>query len=133
MNVQTTSLRSELPILLIIFESFEPVQFDDIAENLKTTSPQECVIINNVITIVKIVLTTGATSATFERSFSLARRVKTRPWFSMAQKRFNALAILYSYKEIFKKLSLVVIGNDFVDNLPIRRNNLGIFSDSKLR
>ena len=49
----------------------------------------------------------------------------------MAQKRFNALAILYSYKEIVKKL--VVIGNDFVDNLPIRRNNLGIFSDSKLR
>ena len=51
----------------------------------------------------------------------------------MTQKRFNALAILHSHKEIVKKLSLVLIGNDFVDNLPIRQNNLGIFSDSKLR
>ena len=44
-----------------MFESLEPVHFGDIVEKLKTISPQERVIINNVITIIKIVLTTGTT------------------------------------------------------------------------
>ena len=115
-----------------MFESLKPVHFGDIVEKLKTISPYERVIINNVITIIKILLTTGATSATPKKSFSLARRVKTWLRSSMAQKRFNALAILHSHKNIVDKLSLVAKGNDFVDNLPSRRNNLGTFSDSDL-
>ena len=65
-NVGTTALPSELLILRTMFESLEPVHFGDIIEKLKTQkliSPQECVIINNIITIKKIVLTTGATGA----------------------------------------------------------------------
>ena len=129
-DVETTALPSELLILRNMFESLEPVHFGGIVEKLKTISPQERVIINNVITIIKIVLTTGATIATPKRPFSLARRVKTWLRSSMAQKGFNALAILHSHKDIVHKLSLVAIGNDFVDNLPNRRNNLGTFSDS---
>ena len=45
-------------------ESLEPVDFGDIVEKLKTISSQERVIINNLITIIKIVLTTGATNLT---------------------------------------------------------------------
>ena len=97
-DVETTSF--ELLILRTMFESLEPVHFGDIVEKLKTISPQERGIINNVITIIKIVLTTGAISSSRERSFSLARRVKT--WFrsSMTQKCFNVLAILHSHKDI---------------------------------
>ena len=62
-NVETTALPSELLILRTMFESLEPVHFGDIIEKLKIISPQECVIINNIITIKKIVLTTGATGA----------------------------------------------------------------------
>ena len=131
-DVEKTVLPSELLILRTMFESMEPVHFGDIVEKLKTISPQELAIINNVITIIKIVLTTGATSATPERSFSLARRVKIWLRSSITQKRFNALAILHSHKDIVDKLSLVAIGNDFVDNLPNRRNNLGTFSGSDL-
>ena len=58
-------------------ESLDPVHFGDIVEQLKTIAPQERVIINNVITIMKMVLITGTTSATSKRSFSLTRRVKT--------------------------------------------------------
>ena len=113
-------------------ESLDPVHFGDIVEQLKTIAPQERVIISNVITIIKMVLITGTTRATSKRSFSLARRVKTWLRSSMTQKRFNALAILHSHKDIVDKLSLVAIGNDFVDNLPNRRNNLGTFSGSDL-
>ena len=77
-----------------MFESLEPVHFGDIVEKLKTISPQERVIVNNVVTIIKIVLTTGATSASPERCFYLARRVKIWLRSSMTQKRFVALAIL---------------------------------------
>ena len=49
-----------------MFESLKPVHFGDIVEKLKTISPQERLIINNVITIVKIVLITGATSVSPE-------------------------------------------------------------------
>ena len=56
-----------------MFESLEPVNFANIVEKLKTVSTQERGIINNIITIIKIVLTTGTTSVTPERSFSLAR------------------------------------------------------------
>ena len=109
-----------------MFESLEPVHFGNIVEKLKIISPQERVIIKNVITNIKKVLTTGASSATPpERSFPLARRVKSWLRSSMAQKRFNALATLHSHKDIVDKLSLVAIGNDFADDLPNRRNNLG--------
>ena len=77
-------------------------------------------------------VTTCTTSATPERSFSLTRRVKTWLRCSMTQKRFNALPILHSYKDIVDKLRLVAIDNDFVDNFTNRRNNLGAFSDSYL-
>ena len=131
-DVETTALPNELVILHTMFESLEPVHFGDIVEKLKTISPQERVIVNNVITIIKIVLTTGATNASPERCFYLARQVKIWLRSSMTQKRFVALAILQWHKDIVNKLSLVAIDNDFVDNLPNWRNNLGTFSDSDL-
>ena len=125
-DVETTALPSEL----LHFITLTPIHFDDIVEKLKTISPQERVISNNIIAVIKIVLTTGATSATPNRSFSLAKRVKS--WFrsNKTQKRLNALAILHSHKDLVDKLSLVAIGNDFIDNLPNRQNNLGSFSGS---
>ena len=119
-EVEKRALPSEPLILRTMFESLEPVHFGDIVEKLKTISPQERVIINNVISIIKIVVKTGATSATPERFFSLARRVKTWPQSSMTQKCFKTLGNLHSHKDIVDKLSLVAIGNDFVDNLPNR-------------
>ena len=72
-DAERTALLSEMLILPIMFESLETVPFANIVEKLKAISPQERVIINNVITITKIVLTAGATSVIPERSFSLAR------------------------------------------------------------
>ena len=78
-DFETTALPSELLILCTMFESLEPVHFGDIVEKLKTISPEESVIINKVITILKIVLAISAASATPERFFSLVRQVKTWP------------------------------------------------------
>ena len=70
-DVEATAFLSEPLISRTMFESLEPVYFGDIVEKFKTVPPQQRVIINNAITITKIVLTTGATSASPERSFPL--------------------------------------------------------------
>ena len=72
-DVETTAFLSELLISRTMFESLEPVYFGDIVKKLKTIPPQQRVIINNAIIITKIVLTTGATSASPEKSFPLER------------------------------------------------------------
>ena len=115
-----------------MFESLETVYFGDFKDELKIISLQEHVIINNIITIIKITVTTGDTSATPERSSSFARRVK--PWLrsSVTQKRFNTLTVLHSHKDMVDELSLVAIANDFIDNFSNRRNNPGYFSGSDL-
>ena len=90
-EVETAELPSELLIIRTMFESLKPVHFGDIVEKLKTISAQERVIINNVITIIKIVLTTGATRATPEKSFSSARQLK--PGFDLLSHK-NAFTIV---------------------------------------
>ena len=72
-DIEITELPSELLILRTMFEFLESVLFGDIVEKLKTISVQERVIINKVITIKTILLTTGAASATSERSLTLGK------------------------------------------------------------
>ena len=68
-DVETMASPSELLAFCTMFESLKPVHFANIVEKLTTISPQERIIINKVITIIKIVLTSGATSATPEDLF----------------------------------------------------------------
>ena len=131
-DVDATALPTELLFLQTICKDAQPIHFGDIVEKLRTVSAEERALIPNVISIVKIVLVNGATSATPERSFSLSRRLKT--WFRacMKQKRFNALAILHAHKDKVDELPLLKVANDFVENRPNRRNEFGFFSDTDL-
>ena len=84
--------------------------FDDI---LKVLSPktEERLLIPNVQILIELLLINPATSATPERSFSLARRIKTWLRSSMAQKRFNGLAILSEHKLVTDKIDLMKVAN----------------------
>ena len=53
----------------------------------------------NILILVELLLFRGATSATLERSFLLARRLKSWLRTSTSQCRFNSLAILNFHKE----------------------------------
>ena len=74
----------------------------------------------------------AATSATPERSFSLARRLKTWLRSTMNQKRFNSLAILSFHKEITDEISVVDAANEFVATKPTRQDIFGNFSNNDL-
>ena len=87
----------------------------------------------NIVFILKVVLVSGATTATPERSFSMARRIKTQLRSTMKHRRFNSLSILNSSKPLVDKLQLVKIANEFVEKRPSRRNEFGLFTESDLK
>ena len=89
--------------------------------------------INEVISICKLLLVNPATSASGETSFSTTRRLKKWLRSTMTQERFSNLTILNSHKERKERLSLVDIANEFADRNDKRKGNLGIFKESDTR
>ena len=89
--------------------------------------------ITEVIVIGKLLLVNPATSATGERSFSMARRVKTWLRANMKQQRFNNVALLlHSHKARTDKMRLLDIANEFVQRNENRFRNFGKFTDLDL-
>ena len=86
--------------------------------------------ISEVISVCKLLLVNPATSASGERSFSTAGRLKTWLRSTMTQERFSNLTILNSHKERTERLSLVDIANEFADRNDNRKINFGIFKES---
>ena len=86
----------------------------------------------NFIVICKLLLVDPATSATAKRSFSMARRVKTRLRANIKQQRFNNVALLHTHKARTDKIRLLDVANKFVQRNENRFRNLGKFSDLDL-
>ena len=68
-----------------------------------------------------------AKTATRERSFSLAHRIKTWQRAAMSQRRFNSLAILNCHKDETDKIDLASVGDDFVSKHNERYRTFGTF------
>ena len=84
--------------------------------------------IPNLINICQLFIVNPATSCTVERSFSTARRLKSWLSPSMTTKRFNALPILNSNKDLTGKLDLMEIGNEFISKNDERFGQFGRFT-----
>ena len=129
-DLQASSLKTELLLLKTIYESSNyelPECFSDLVTVLKKTLTAERKLIPNVFILAKILLVNAATSATAERSFSLARRLKTWIRSTMSQKRFNSLAILNIYKDLTGTIDFIDIGNKFIEGHPRRHLTFGKF------
>ena len=116
-----------------VFVDFRYHAFRYILTSLQAISTTERSLIPNIISIVKVVLVTGAMTATSERSFSMARRTKTWLRSTMKQRIFNSLSILNLSKPLVNKLQLVKVANEFVEKCPYRRNEFGLFTESDLK
>ena len=125
-------LKSELDILPTIFKQSVPIDFRDICNTLQEMDKEQRPLIENVWTIIRLVLTSGATSATPERSFSLQRRIKTWLRSTMSQKRYNALSVLNEHKEILDKISLIEVGNRFIATQDKRKYEFGTFTENDI-
>ena len=93
-------LESELHLIPTIFKDSKPADFHDICKTLQAMDKDVRRMIKNIWTITRIVLTSGATSATPERSFSMQRRIKTWLRSTMDQKRYNSLSVLNGHTDV---------------------------------
>ena len=118
--------RVECDILRVLFKEEKAVCFKDIVSHLKGLGKKK-ELIPNVVTICKLLLVNPATTATAERSFSLARRVKTWMRSNMVPRRFNSVAILHSHKKMTDEIDLKVIANDFAAKNDRRKRMFGRF------
>ena len=130
-DVNTLSLFSQLPLFKLLFGENEAVFFDNILKRVTIFKPAERCLVGEVVTICKLLHVNPATSASAERSFSMARRLKTWLRCIMKQGRFNNLAILKCKKKRADMMSLVDIAKDFVLN-ENRHRNFGKFTPKDL-
>ena len=70
-------LESELDIIPAIFKQSAPVNFREICKTFQDMDEEKRRMIKDIWTFIRIVLTSGATSATPERFFSMQRKIKT--------------------------------------------------------
>ena len=90
--------------------------------------------IKNIWNIIRIVLTSGATSATLEQSFSMQSRIKTWLRSTMGQKKYNSLSlsVLNAHTNIVDNLSLIEVAERFANAKERRRNEFGTFTEKDL-
>ena len=101
-NIDTMQVQTEALSTSIMFQGSNCKKFSDILEHLESLHPTKCALIPNLLTIVHLILINPATSCTPERSFSVARRIKTWLRSTMTTKRFNNLSILSVHKELYQ-------------------------------
>ncbi|XP_066925948.1 zinc finger MYM-type protein 1-like [Clytia hemisphaerica] len=131
-DVDATALPAELEVLKTLAKGENPTYAAEIF-NIMKAKPNEVKLLPNIVKIAKLLLVNGATTATPERTFSTARRLKSWIRATMKQKRFNSLAILNTYKYLTDKIDFVKVGNFFVDNQEVRLNYFGKFVKEDLQ
>ena len=105
--VDIEMLTTKMEIFKVLLKDGDFLCLDDIIVKIKALLAPERKMINEVITVCKLILVDLATSAAGERSFSTAWRLKTWLPLTMTQEpgsrtneeRFSNLTILNSHKE----------------------------------
>ena len=126
-DINPAQVQTEAFCLSTIFQDIDCENFSDVLKHLESLDKIKFALIPNLLTIVHLILINPATSCTPERSFSVARRIKTWLRATMTTKRFNNLAILSVHKELTDQMDFIDIGNEFVSKYDERKINLGKF------
>ena len=125
-------LLPQLEIFKLLMKAKKIDCFADILDAVKNFASNEKNMISEIIIICKLLHVNPAISATGERSFSMARRVKTWLRAKMSHQRFNHVAILNAHKARTDKVRLVDIANEFVSRNENRKRNFGTFTEADL-
>ena len=130
-DIDMDRLPCQLDLFKVMLQDYEILCFNDIHEIVKCFTAAQLDAIGEVSKIIHLILINPATSATGERSFSMARRIKTWLRSTMTPQRFNNLSILHEYKDRCRQLNLVDIANAFVSN-ENRHYRFGLFTKDDL-
>lgn len=131
-EVDIHSLSAQLQLFRIMMKDQKLTCFDEIHSAVKNLSIHERLAIYNVIKIVNLLHVNPCSSASGERTFSTARRIKTWLRARMSQERFNSVSILNTHKNRTDSIDLIAIANSFVCN-DNRLRVYGRFTENDLK
>jgi len=127
-DVDIGVLKGQLEVLQVILKESEgAVCFDDIWQLVIQLERSDRALISQVVIVCQLLLVNPSTSASGERSFSAARRLKTWLRTSMTQKRFNDLALLHIHKLRTDLLDSTAVATNFIEKKEYRKRNFGTF------
>ena len=129
-DLDINALQVETAVLGTILGGIKVTCFYDIYKRMKEIGNVEKDLIPNVTILCRLLIVNPATSCTPERSFSTARRLKNWLRSTMTNRRFNALGLLNTHKELTDNLDLAEVGNEFVSLNDERYHYFGNFIKS---
>ena len=127
-DLDVDQLVIELRMFKAICQNENCICFEDVRKHMLNRLNEDFILIPNVINIIKLVAVNSPTSATAERTFSLARNLKTWLQSTMLPARFDSVALLKFHKELIDNLNLVNVVNEFVSK-ETRQSLFGRFTD----
>ncbi|CAB4016714.1 Hypothetical predicted protein [Paramuricea clavata] len=131
-DIKVEFLIPQLEIFKVLMKEKKLEYFAEVLDAVKNLDHNTQQMISEVLTICKLLLVNPATSATGERSFSTARRIKTWLRANMSQRRFSHLAILNTHKIRGDNIRLLDVANVFVSKNDNRKPNFGSFTEQDL-
>ena len=113
-DLDVAHLVVEFQMFKAICQNKNNICFEDVRQHMQNRPTEDFILSPNVINIIKLVAVNPATSAKVERTFSLARNLKTWLQSTMLPARFNSLALLKFHKERTDNLNLLKVVNEFM-------------------
>ena len=117
----------EADILRTIFRELKPDCFRDILDEVESLPKGQLCLLPDAVKILGLLLVNPTTTATPERPFSLARRIKTWLHSTSTATRLNSLSILHAHKSVTDSIDLVEVGNEFTSKCDSRKRIFGRF------
>ena len=131
-DIKMECLSAQWNIFRELMKNTKIICFSDVLNAVKSLDTAQKHMISEVIVICKLIQVDPATSASAERSFSMARRVKTWLRANLNQNRFTHLALLNSHETRTDKLRLIDVANEFASVNENRKRNFAIFTETDL-
>lgn len=132
-DINLEMLKIQLQVLLQILKGEGPMEcFDCILSAVKKLSKAEKSLVSEAVTLCKLLAVNPATSASCERSFLAARRLKTWLRSNMTQQQFSNLTLLNCHKRETEKLNVIEMANIFVGRNDNQKKNFGLFTVADL-
>ena len=120
-------LTVEADILQTILRESKLECFRDILDEVESPTKGQLCLLPNAVKILELLLVNPAITATPERSFSLARGIKTWLRSTSTAVRFNSLSSLHAHKSITDLIYLVEVANEFTSKCDSRKRIFGRF------
>ena len=118
----------QLDIFKILMDGEKLECFSDILKAIENVDFAHTSMISEMIQICVLIHVKPATSASGERSFSTARRIKSWLRAKMSQTRFNHVDLLNTHKTCTDNLQLVDVANEFIARNENRKGIFGTFT-----